>query len=187
MNFLIKSKRTVWFITILSIVMFAVSPLSSFALNPIYTFQISDGQTVFLNQQETDELITITAEEAADIALLFVRDVSSSENIIWDNTTKIENIIPMFDNTNSDTINAYTIELTDGYVVVSAYLDTESLIPEWSDRGEPLYSSFERESNDKIIYLGGYEYFLDIGESTVTDLYSDSINRNELIDFINQW
>lgn len=75
-------------------------------------------------------------------------------------------------------------ELTEGYVIVSAYLDSSSVIPEWSDTAEPLYSEFDTTDGEKVLYLGLYEYYKDCGEDDVADLYGNFVERNSLENYV---
>lgn len=142
--------------------------------------QTSNGETVSVNQDEYDAIVTISEEEAKEIALLFVKDAIQLDDVAWDENTSITNVVPMYDETKNDVVTAYSIELNTGYVVVSAFRDTDSLIPEWSDRAEPLYDSLDLTSEEQVIYLGAYEYYADAGESEVVNLSGEDVNRNDL-------
>lgn len=142
--------------------------------------QTSNGETVSVNQDEYDAIVTISEEEAKEIALLFVKDAIQLDDVAWDENTSITNVVPMYDETENDVVTAYSIELNTGYVVVSAFRDTDSLIPEWSDRAEPLYDSLDLTSEEQVIYLGAYEYYADAGESEVVNLSGEDVNRNDL-------
>lgn len=70
------------------------------------------------------------------------------------------------------------------YVVASAFLDAESLIPEWSDKGFPIYMELDMDNNDKIVYLGGYEYYADNGGDEVTGINDVTLKKSDLINMI---
>ena len=145
-------------------------------------YMTANGTVITLTQQELDDIVDIDADVAREVAKLFVRDSSADENICWNESTYVTDVVPMYDG-NGD-VTAYTVLFDSGYVVVSAYLDAESLIPEWSDVGVPVYAELNAEADDKIIYLGAYEYYVDNGESEVTGLNGATVKKAELLNMI---
>ena len=87
----------------------------------------------------------------------------------------------MYDETPEKNVTAYTVELDRGYVVVSAYADAASLIPEWSDCDTPLYLSMDSYDTDSILYLGTYGYYLDVGDKKVEDISGNLVEKTELV------
>lgn len=128
-----------------------------------------------------NDLVFISEEEAEEIALLFVQDATSFDYVNWNSDTSVTRIVKMYDETAERNITAYTVELDTGYVVVSAYADAESLIPEWSDRDAPVYSSSVSYDAEQILYLGAFKYYLDAGGTAVEDLNGNNIEKAELI------
>ena len=115
-----------------------------------------------------------------------IADMIKAGAVSWNEDTEITSIVPMYDNTDTDTVTAYTINLTEGYVVVSAYLDAESKIPEWSDKATPLYQELALEKNDKVIYLGGYEYYVDSDKGVTKSLSGNLVDKSSLTNVIYQ-
>lgn len=109
----------------------------------------------------------IPEESATYLAEFFIKDMIPTEQTVWDSHTRIVNLVPMYNET-GDNISAYTFELTDGYIVVSAYADVPDVILEWGDDAEPLYHMFSLNSSSKIIYLGAMNYYLDCGKTAVS-------------------
>ncbi len=109
----------------------------------------------------------------------------SSENITWNENTEIREIIPMYDQS-QEMVNAYSVELTAGYIIVSAYMDVKDVVLEWSDEFLPIYSEFQTNSNSKIIYLGNYEYYLASADGVVIDVYGDTVEDSDLTNSLSQ-
>ncbi len=173
-------------ISVLCVILLFASLFSTYAssINNKINIKINNNKFVQITISKLNDIINITADEAVEIAELFIVDAMKSDSICWNDNTKVVNVIPMYDNSNK--INAYTIELTSGYIVVSAFLDAEHLIPEWSDEGEPLFYELNVSTDDKIIYLGGYEYYVDDGSSSVQGLYTNNVSKNELVNYVGQ-
>lgn len=127
---------------------------------------------------ERDELF-ITEEVAYYLAEFFVRDMVDTEQTIWDENTSIEDTEIMYDET-GEKVNGYTFKLTDGYVVVSAYLDVPNIILEWADEAVPVYEEAEVDEDNKIIYLGTMDYYIDDGEQCLKTIQGDEVPRDEL-------
>jgi len=110
----------------------------------------------------TEEDMIISEDVAYYIAEFFVRDMMATKQTCRDAKTAIINNVVMYDETGEDIV-AYTFELTNGYVVVSAYLDVPQIILEWSDKALPVYESFDLGADDVIVYAGTLDYLLDDG------------------------
>lgn len=173
-------------ISILCTVLLLVSSFSAYAahLDDSIGFITQDGAVITLTSQELDDLVDIDSDEAKEIAKLFVRDISADNNICWDENTTVVNVVPMYDGSKNNNVTAYTVLFNTGYVVVSAFLDAESLIPEWSDKGSPIYTELDMDTNDKIVYLGGYEYYADNGGDEVTGINDVMLKKSDLINMI---
>ncbi len=150
------------------------------SVNDTIQLETSEGTTADITTDEYDSLVSISEDEAKEIALLFVQDAVSFEDVAWNSDTYVTKVVPMYDETSEKNIVAYTVELDSGYVVVSAYADAKSLIPEWSDCEAPVYTSLNPNDENQILYLGAYGYYLDNGDSVVTDLDGNSVEKAEL-------
>ena len=185
-----KMNRLKKLISIICIISLALSLFTAYAADissdSLTEIRISSGKVFRFTPQEMSNIVSVSAEEAKEIAELFVCDAAKTPEIDWDENTKVINVIPMYDQTDTDTVTAYTVKLNKGYVVVSAFLDAKSLIPEWSDKAEPLYTELDLSDNDKIVYLGNYEYYLDEGDSKVTGLSGEQIEKNNLVNFVDE-
>ena len=78
---------------------------------------------------ETEDLL-ITYEEAEYIAQFFLRDIVNAGISSWTSRTAIVQGQEMYAPGNSEDLTAYAFELTQGYIVVSAYLGVENIILE---------------------------------------------------------
>ena len=102
--------------------------------------------TLFLPVSADEMVSNIDAETAALIATAFVTDnVQMNIGSTWTEDTEVSNVVTMYD-TNGST-SAYSVEFetngqSNGYVIVSAYVDVENLILEYADEAEPLYAEF---------------------------------------------
>lgn len=134
---------------------------------------------VFIPNEDIDSTMAISEETASNIAKLFIRDIILSQDTNWNVSTAVENVTPLYAS-NESTVNAYSVELNEGYIVVSAFLDVPSLILEWSDSAEPLYENLD--CSNKILYMGGYNYFEGLSNNKVTDLYGKTISDDDLYD-----
>lgn len=133
----------------------------------------------------------VTEEVAEQLALLFIRDMSESGVAAWDETTEPTRVVPMYDET-GENITAYTVELTAGYVVVSAYVDVPNLFFEWADEAEPVYADLVESpaglrkarggapSTEKVVYVGPLGYLLDNGTDTLLGEEGEEVPREAL-------
>ncbi len=133
----------------------------------------------------------VTEEVAEQLALLFIRDMSESGVAAWDETTEPTRVVPMYDET-GENITAYTVELTAGYVVVSAYVDVPNLFFEWADEAEPVYADLVESpaalrkargsapSTEKVVYVGPLGYLLDNGTDTLLSAEGEEVPREAL-------
>lgn len=141
------------------------------------------GNSYILSNDALEDATNIDAEVAGYIAEFFVEDMIATDTCSWDENTEVLDVITMYDETGVSP-TGYTVELTEGYVVVAAYADAESLIPEWSDSSAPLYDVFGEI--DDVMYLGGYEYFIYSGEDTVFDIYGNFVHKDDLINYVEE-
>ena len=100
-----------------------------------------------------DDNLQISAEVAGYIAEFFIRDMIPSGMTVWSEETQVTEVVPMYD-AQGENITAYAVELTEGFIVVTGYVDCSSLILEWSDTGLPTYKQSESEA---IVYSAGTE------------------------------
>lgn len=99
----------------------------------VVTLELTEGMNVELSKENYDEIMFVPEEFAKQIAMLFVNDiVSCDESTAWNSDTEVTDIVPLYNEDTTD-ITAYTVYLTTGYVIVSAYLDMPSQVTEWSD------------------------------------------------------
>lgn len=159
--------------------------LSIYAINlSLTTTRISvNGDSILVSNNKLEEAISITTDEAAYIAELFISDMIGEENCCWDEVTEIVDIVTLYNETGTSA-TAYSVELTEGYIVISAFSDSQSLIPEWSDTASPLYDNLEKDDSDNIVYLGSYEYYVDTSSTTVTDIDGNTVNKSELVNYV---
>lgn len=115
----------------------------------------------------TDSDLFIGEEAAKYIAEFFVRDMIETGTTCWNSETAVTGLVPLYDETGENVVS-YTAELTQGYLVISAYADVPSIVLEWSDEAEPVYEEFQLTESAKIIYSGGLSYYLDQGDALET-------------------
>lgn len=167
----------------LALIILATLPVSAFAddltmqstaisENPIVSGSINVG-----NIEETDMFISL--EEAEYIAMRFVADTISADLSSWDENIGITSTVTMYDQT-SENITAYCVELTRGYIVISAYIGVENIILEWSDEASPVYENLEVSEGDKIVYVGAFGYYKDNGTSTLETLDGASVEKAQI-------
>lgn len=126
-----------------------------------------------------DEDFFINQEVAENIAELFVDDMISSGQTKWNSDTEITSTEILYDELGTDA-TGYSIELTSGYVVVSAYVDVPSVILEWADEAEPVYEGASLEDDTKVIYTGPMEYLLDTGSESLLSLDGVEVARSQV-------
>lgn len=133
---------------------------------------------------ESSDLL-ISEEAAQYIAEFFISDMIKTGQTLWSPNTSVVTVKTLYDETGENP-TGYSCELTEGYVIVAAYADMPNPILEWSDRGVPLYKdellSFERSNcfNEKVIYLGPIDYYIDDGQAQVTTIDGNRISRDDL-------
>lgn len=174
------------------------SPSAEPVPTPSLASETEDGVT---NQEKLDDLgldeedFFITDEVAKYIAEFFVRDMKATGNTVWDDNTSVVAIVPMYDET-GENIVAYSAELTEGYITISAYIDMPSLILEWADEAAPVYEDMKQEapvayseesSGPKIIYLGGLDYLLDDGDDTLETVDGIEVSRSEVTEGLSEY
>ncbi len=130
------------------------------------------------NQLDDSDLF-IKEEAARYIAEFFMRDMIETGTTCWDSDTAVTKLMPLYDESGKNIVS-YTAELTEGYIVISAYADVPSVILEWADEAEPVYEEFSLAPSSKIIYTGALDYFVDNGGNTVTNIDGIAVSRTEL-------
>ena len=108
----------------------------------------------------------------------------------WDSNTSILDCVTTYD-VDGESVTSYTFELTCSYVTVAPYLDMPSPILEWSDESDPVYVDFGYiNSDEKVIYLGPVDYYLDNGSTQLQTLEGSQIPRTaadgSLLEFRNK-
>lgn len=138
-----------------------------------------------------DEDLFIDSEVAACIAELFVADTSlnTSGMTCWNENTKPVTTEALFDEM-GENITAYAVELTEGYVIVSAYIDVPNIILEWADEGSPIFMEAEQKARcantEKIVYAGPFDYFLDTGETSLMSCTGEEVDRNSVTNIMQE-
>ena len=179
-----KIKRTMLALIVITLMLSSFTTSSNVANIGKTVLKLDNGNSVSLTKQQLNDVVTVTQDEAIEMAKAFVTDMAATDTVVWNESTEYVSIIPMYDNTNNNEITAYTVNFDTGYVVVSAYLDAQALIPEWSDVAAPLCEELEVDANDKVIYLGSYEYYVDDGTNNVTSLNGKKVEKAELTNLI---
>lgn len=126
-----------------------------------------------------DKDLFINQEIAENIAELFVDDMISSGQTEWNSGTQITNTEILYDELGTNIVG-YSVELTDGYVVVSAYVDVPSMILEWADETEPIYGNAHLAEGTKVIYTGPMGYLLDTGENNLRSFDGENVARSQV-------
>ena len=140
--------------------------------------------TLFLPVSADEMASNIGAETAALIATAFVTDnVQMNIGSTWTEDTEVSNVVTMYD-TNGST-SAYSVEFetngqSNGYVIVSAYVDVENLILEYADEAEPLYAEFGNIEGDTVVYTGLNGYFVENDDGTYQTLNGDDIKKVDI-------
>ena len=151
-------------------------------------------QSTFLNPQASSnnefELIEelnykISEDEAIKIAASFKEDMIKSKTTLWSDDTQFIKILSLY-NVNNDLISAYCIELSNGYILISAYKDVQNMILEWSDESEPLYYNFDIKDHDIIYYAGSIYYYKKINDHMIETLEHDIIEKEEAENVLSQ-
>ena len=145
-------------------------------------------------QNITNEDLFISGEVATYIADFFIQDMKKYEFVSWDDSTKIIRTVPLYDQT-GDKIVAYTAELNDGYITISAYIDMPSMILEWSDKAAPIYAELSSEPSNrssqekpqKIVYLGELNYLIDNGGANLKSVNGIEVPRNSVTEKLSQY
>lgn len=143
----------------------------------------AQAATVALHEED----LIIPQKAAEYIVGFFVQHVVNMGQTRWTEETAVVNSIPMYDET-GENITAYGVNLTEGYVIVSAYADMPNPFLEWADEGEPVYAAFANApagldlsgaGETKVMYLGGMDYYLDVKDSVV-DVEGETVDRDAL-------
>lgn len=74
---------------------------------------------------------SVLSEDIAEIiALLFVNDMTQTNMTCWDSKTSVVSTTKLYNPLSETEVVAYSFDLTNGYVVVSAYPDVPNVILE---------------------------------------------------------
>lgn len=131
-----------------------------------------------------DDALFIPQATAGQIALLFLDDMIAAETTVWDENTAVTDIVTLYDAQGN--INAYSVEFTDGYIIVSAHIDSPNIVLEWADEAEPLYNQLNLMPLDKVVYLGGLDYYKDSGGNHLIDLQQNSVMRTIVVNRVEE-
>ena len=151
-------------ISVLMILSVTIATLLVFCCNPI------SAHAQDIDIQLTEQDFCIDQPTAIEIAKLFLQDMINSKETNWTPETNILSTVTLYSSTNSEESSAYGVQLTKGYIVVSAYLDVPNLILEWSDSASPLYEMFDDKEQKRIIYSGPLCYYADCKNGNVRTL-----------------
>ena len=110
---------------------------------------------------------------------LFVDDMVTSGQTAWNSGTQITDTKILYGE-DGTSVTGYSVELTSGYVVVSAYVDVPSIILEWADEAEPVYASTSWNEDAKVVYTGPMAYFVDTGTSKLQTVEGDVVARSQV-------
>lgn len=160
---------------ILTFIFFVGFSLPSYAISPIL------NNDLIL----TDDVLTINADMAEEIAKLFLADALCLPDVNWTSSTEVIETIPLYDGAENAKITSYSVELTEGYIIVSAYVDVPSMILEWSDQASPVYAEFTIAENDKIVYTNPLQYYKDSGGSKLETIDQNFVDRESVENNIN--
>ncbi len=163
----------------------------SFVLAVVVMLSLFIGGLPAKAQEMGDEIITeedlfIDQPTAEEIAKLFLQDMMKLDNVSWTRETEITSTTILYGDTNKDSISAYGIHLSAGYIVVSAYLDVPNLILEWSDLAEPVYDVFGDSEKNNIIYRGVLNYYKACSDGNVETIDGSIISADRMANRINE-
>ena len=158
--------------------------LSAFASSAYAADIIESGTVVIGGDSVEREDLFISSELAQEIAALFISDMINMGEVTWDTSTDIVDVVTMYDGTDEHNITAYTVELDEGYVVISAYVDVPNVVLEWSDEATPLYKEFDLDETDEIVYGGSLYYYKDSGNGSLETLAGLTVERSEVINVL---
>lgn len=152
---------------------------------PVYAVEIPNSVQESTSPKAIDSKdLFISCDLAKDIALLFVADMIATGSTDWTSSTCVLNVTAMYDGSMERNVVAYTVELNNGYVVVSAYVDVPNIILEWSDKAAPLYKQLSLSKNDEVVYGGSLYYYKDDGSGKLQTLGDFLVERDEVINVI---
>ncbi len=105
---------------ILSSFMVILFTMSFMFTSITYAAEITESGNVGIEQDSIDRKdLFISSELAEEIAKLFIADMINIGDVVWNASTRILGVTTMYDGTAEHNITAYTVELDEGYVVVS--------------------------------------------------------------------
>ncbi len=145
----------------------------------LITCLVTSASAETLSTGIEDEDLFINQEVAENIAELFVDDMVNSGQTSWNSGTQITDTKILYGE-DGTSVTGYSVELTSGYVVVSAYVDVPSIILEWADEAEPVYATTSWNENAKIIFTGPMAYFLDTGTSQLQTIEGTVVARSKV-------
>jgi hypothetical protein len=159
---------------------------TAFATDTVKNYVIADLSIREMPVVIEDNDFFITQEVAYYIAEFFIHDiVKNNLSRFWDSKTSIIRTEVMY-GVNGEDITAYTFELANGYIVVSAYLDVPEIILEWSDETAPVYALFESAEDATVVYLGALSYFLDEGGEELKTIDATAVSRTEVYSVLDE-
>ena len=170
---------------LISLVLAIVMSLSLLA-TAAFAADTAVGTNIPMDTDITREDLFIPHDVAREIAKLFLKDALSFPDINWNENTAVVNSVTMYDAEEGGDITAYTFELTEGYIVVAAYLDAANTILEWSDRAAPMYKEFKNRASSRIVYLGNLNYYQDTGADKLLTVDGLEVKRAETVNAIAQ-
>lgn len=143
----------------------------------------TDTNSLISYESSSNEIIT--EEVAKYYAEFFVRDFQSVLGTKWTSNTKVNNVEILYNPDGG--ISAYCFRLTTdgdetGYVVIGAYLDSESRILEFSDEMNPLYDSIKGSDHDTIVYTGSLNYYKELENQQFEALDNSVVDRTNIND-----
>ena len=150
--------------TIFSLV---VALLASFCMCGVVSANtIKEGVKASIKEED----LMIDEETAVEIAKLFLQDMIKIDDVKWTRDTVIIDTVTLFADSSKDEASAYSIKLSEGYIIVSAYIDVPNMILEWSDLATPLHEVFETSERNRYIYTGPLCYYKDCLDGSVEAL-----------------
>lgn len=167
----------------MSILFSVTAPVSAFASQEDGNLVERKNSVVGVDSIDREDLF-ISSERAQEIATLFVTNMISLQDVAWDDSTEVAEVVTMYDGTAEHNITAYTIKLNEGYVVVSAYVDVPNIVLEWSDKAVPLYEEFELDEADEVVYGGSLFYYKDSGDGKLETLTGLTVERADVINVL---
>lgn len=169
---------------VVSFLLAFVFALSTFI--PVQAAEMGTEKNLVAKYSELgDNDLFVTEEVATYIAKFFINDMVATGQTEWTQQTNVESVVALYDETGMD-VMGYSIELNQGYIVVSAYIDMPSIILEWSDEAEPLYQESEPEEVEKVLYTNTLEYYCVDKAGELRTVDGLEVSQNELQDSLSK-